>query len=223
LSGFIGTNVSVINAPCNVNCSFITSLTSSQNITLTGNINVGGNITSNSGFNANNYNVTANGFLSNNANTRTITMGSGTWTLTGSGTVWDITDATNLTLNSIACQINLTSDTAKTFIGGGQAYYGVLDQGGTAGVAGDLTIVGNNTFSRLTNSISPCAIKFKAGSNNSFYNFLLQGTSGNLVTITSDTAAQHTLTKIDGGTVQVGYCSISYSNATPTNTWYAAP
>jgi hypothetical protein len=224
LSGFIGTNVSVINAPCNVNCSFITSLTSSQNITLTGNTNVGGNITSNSGFNANNYNVTANGFFSSNANTRTITMGSGTWTLTGSGTVWDITDATGLTLNCGTSTLSLTSDVAKTFIGGGKTY-NVINQTGSGDpyAIGDLTIVGNNTFANITNTGYPCSVLFTAGSTNTFGNFSLQGASGNLVTISSPTAAQHNLVKSGGGLVQVGYCNISYSNASPANTWYAAP
>jgi len=48
---------------------------------------------------ANNKNITAAAFSSNNSNTRAINMGSGTWTATGFATVWDTGTATNLTLN----------------------------------------------------------------------------------------------------------------------------
>ncbi len=51
-------------------------------------------------FDANGFNVTTGFFSSNNSNTRTITMGSGTWTLTGNaGTIWTTSTSTNLTLN----------------------------------------------------------------------------------------------------------------------------
>jgi hypothetical protein len=235
LTGFIGANVTAQSAPCNVNCSFITSLTgaSSSDITLTGNTTVQGAIVSNKGFNANNYNLTASSFSSSNFNTRTISMGSGTWTLTGSGVAWNIAEATGLTLNCNTSTISLTSMSAKNFIGGGQTYR-VLNQAGSADpladppvpyTIGDLYISGNNTFYDITNSepTVPGTIAFTAGSNNSFSNFSLQGSPGSLTTITSSSAAQHTLTKIGGGIVQVGYCNISYSNATPAGTWYAAP
>jgi len=224
LIGSIPSSVTVSNAPCNVNCSFLYNLTSSQNITLTGNTSVQASLTSGASFNANNYNVTVGKFLSNNANTRTITMGSGTWTLTGSSTVWDITDATGLTLNCGTSTLSLTSDVAKTFIGGGQTY-NVINQTGSGDpyAIGDLTIVGNNNFANITNTGYPCSVLFTAGSTNTFGNFSLQGASGNLVTISSPTAAQHNLVKSGGGLVQVGYCDISWSNASPANTWYAAP
>ncbi len=50
-------------------------------------------------FDANGKNVTAGLFASNNTNTRAITFGNGTWTITGNaGTVWQCNDTTNLTI-----------------------------------------------------------------------------------------------------------------------------
>lgn len=70
-------------------------------------------------FNANNQNVTTGLFNSSNANVRTLTMGSGTWTLSGVGTVWTTSTTTNLTLNKDTATINLTNSgsSARTFAG----------------------------------------------------------------------------------------------------------
>lgn len=51
-------------------------------------------------FNANGFNVTCSSFSSSNSNTRTLTMSTGQWTITGNAaTVWDITTFTGLTFN----------------------------------------------------------------------------------------------------------------------------
>jgi hypothetical protein len=112
----------------------------------------------------------------------------------------------------------MTSASAKTFAGAGKAWPR-LNQGGS----GALTITGSNTFNGMSNTVQPCSVLFTAGTTNNFYDFTLTGVPGSLVTIGSVTAAQHTLNRLGSGLVQVGYCSISYSNATPANTWYAAP
>lgn len=52
-------------------------------------------------FTANNQNLSIQGFSSTNTNTRVITMGSGTWTMTNtSSNVWDMGTSTNATLNA---------------------------------------------------------------------------------------------------------------------------
>ncbi|KKK90164.1 hypothetical protein LCGC14_2725820, partial [marine sediment metagenome] len=68
-------------------------------------------------FDANNFNVsltdvTTGRFSSSNSNTRVLTMGSGIWTLSGTGTVWDTSTSTNLTLNANTSQIRLTNSSA---------------------------------------------------------------------------------------------------------------
>jgi hypothetical protein len=173
-------------------------------------------------FNTNNFNVTISRLLSNNTNVRTLNMGSGTWTLGGTGTVWDIATSTNLTLNPSTSTIVLsdTSATARTFAGGGLTYNN-LTIGGTTGTS-TLTFTGSNTFNTLSSTKTVAhTILFTASTTNTFTTFNINGTAGNVVTIGSVTAASHTLAKAGGGTVTADYLSISRSTATPTLTWLA--
>ena len=113
--------------------------------------------------------------------------------------------------------ISLTSATAKTFAGGGSTFNCTINQGG----AGALTITGSNTFDNITNTVQPASVLFTAGTTTTFTSgFSLSGTAGNLITISSVTAAQHTLVDTSG-TINVSYCNISYSNATGGATWNA--
>jgi hypothetical protein len=112
--------------------------------------------------------------------------------------------------------ISMTAATAKTFVGGGSTFNCTLNQGG----AGALTITGSNTFNNITNTVQPASVLFTAGTTNTFSNFSLSGTAGNLITIGSVTAASHTLSKASG-TVSSDYLSISRSTATGGASWYA--
>ena len=132
--------------------------------------------------NVNNFNLTAGLFSSNNSNTRTITMGSGTWTLTGTGTAWNLATTTGLTFNRGTATISMTNGTSQTFAGGGLTYY-KLNQGGL-----ELTITGANTFFDISNTVQPTTIIFPASTTTTFNNFSLNGTSGNLVNIQSSTS-----------------------------------
>jgi len=112
--------------------------------------------------------------------------------------------------------ISMTAATAKTFVGGDSTFNCTLNQGG----AGALTITDSNTFSNITNTVQPASILFTAGTTSTFTNFNLSGTSGNLITIGSVTAASHTLSKASG-TVSSDFLSISRSTATGGAGWYA--
>jgi hypothetical protein len=159
-------------------------------------------------FNANNYNVTTGLFSSSNTNARTLTMGSGTWTIQGTGSAWNLTDPTNLTLNTNTSTISMTSASAKTFQGGSLAYYN-LNQGG----AGALTIVGNNTFNNITDSSEPSSILFTAGSTQTVSNFTVSGSPSNLITLASTAPGSVWYLTKTSGTVTVTYCDISDSDA----------
>jgi len=111
--------------------------------------------------------------------------------------------------------ISMTAATAKTFVGGGSTFNCTLNQGG----AGALTITGSKTFKNITNTVQPASILFTAGTTNTFTNFSLSGTAGNLVTVGSVTAASHTLSAV--GTVSADYLSISRSTAAGGAGWYA--
>jgi hypothetical protein len=145
----------------------------------------------------NNKTLTTGFFSSSNSNQRQIAFGSsGQIYVIGSGsTAWNTTTSTNLTVTGITGgTIHMTSSSAKTFAGGGLSYPR-LNQGGT----GALTVSGNNTFNDMTNSVQPTTITFTAGTNNSFTQFNVGGSSGNLVTINSSSpGTKYTLTNLLG-------------------------
>lgn len=170
-------------------------------------------------FTANNQTVSMGAFSSSNANTRALTMGSGTWSLTGTGTVWDLGTTTGLTLTEGTSTIKLTNNSAssKTFAGGGETYNNYWNA--TAG-AGVTIMTGSNTFNDLKIDAARTQ-QFTAATTTTVTTFTATGTAGNLITITSPTSAQHTLTKSGGGTITCDYLNLSYSNATPGSTWTA--
>jgi hypothetical protein len=123
------------------------------------------------------------------------------------------------TTNPVAGKIRMTSTSTKTFVGGGSTFNCTLDQAGT----GQLTLTGvtNNTFNDIINSVQPATVRFTANTTTTFVNgFNLKGTAGNLITISSATAATHTLSKASG-TVSCDYLSITNSIATGGASWYA--
>jgi hypothetical protein len=84
------------------------------------------------------------------------------------------------------------------------------------------TITGNNTFNNISNTFQPITIAFEAGSTQTFTNFNLSGTSGNLVTLNSDVpGSQFNLVNATGRNVNVSYCVITDSAASPNGYWYA--
>jgi hypothetical protein len=173
---------------------------------------------------ANGYDITAGTFSSTNANPRIINISNVDVTLTGTLAVWNMTTATGANLIAANSNINLTDTTtsARTFAGGGLTY-GNLDIGGATGTS-NLLITGNNTFLGAITSSKTVAhgILFIAGQTTTVGGFTVSGTEGNVVTITSSTAARHNLVLTGGGNVDaVDYLNISYSNASPsTDTWY---
>lgn len=173
------------------------------------------------GINANNFNVTLAYFTSANTNTRSITMGSGLWTLTGT-TGWDTSITTGLTLTKGTANILYSNNTttARSFKGGGLTYNKLTLGGDTS--TSTTTFTGSNTFSELASTKTVAhTLLFTAGTTTTVGAFTITGTSGNVVTIGSVTAATHTLVKTGVGNVVVDYASISYSTASPISTWYA--
>lgn len=89
------------------------------------------------------YNCTVTSLLSSNTNVRTINLNSSVVTV--SNTV-DFTDSTNLTLSSGTSQLNLSSVSAKAYLGG-KTYNDVSFTNTSIGVR---ELSGQNTFSNLT-------------------------------------------------------------------------
>jgi hypothetical protein len=192
------------------------SKTAPASVTLTGNLNIivafGARLNQVSGgLNSGIYNVTTGTF----AAVDTLNMGSGAWTITGAS--FSVSTPSSA-FNAGTSTISLTSATAKTFTGGSLPYYNI-NQGG----AGALTIDGTNSFNNITNTVQPATVTFTASTTQTFANFSLSGTAGNLVTANSSTlGTQAALVKSGGGRVSANYLSIRDLAATPsTLTWYA--
>jgi len=164
----------------------------------------------------NGYDVTSASFASTGTATRAILgIGTNTYTVTGSGaTAFSNASATGLTMTGFT--ISMTNAAAKTFAGGGGSFP-TLNQGG----AGALTITGTNSFYNITNTTQPASILFTAATTTTFRYFSLSGNAGNLVTINSVTAANHTLS-MTGGVANTQYMSVTRSQATGGAGWIAA-
>ena len=171
-------------------------------------------------FNANNFAVTLNGAaggvrVDSGTAARTIAIGSGVWTISGTSP-WTLT-TTGTTITGTGT-LRFNSASSKTFAGGGGNYSGItVDNAG----AGALVVTGSNAIGTLSNSVQPTTFSFTAGTTQTITNWSVSGTLGNLVTIQSATAASHTLFK-STGTVSADYLTISRSTATSSGaTWYA--
>lgn len=188
-------------------------------------LSIGGNFTFNQGtFDANDFNVTCLTFSSSNNNTRTIDMGAGVWSLTGtSGTIWNIGTGGNLTFSGSSSTITVTSTSSSTRTIVAALTFGILNYT-VAGSTGTLALQGNGmTWNTLNFSDASNArtLQFFAGHTFNFTTFNVQGTSGKLMTVKSHSNGNtYTLSK-SSGIVSCDYLSIQDSTATGGATWYA--
>jgi len=132
-------------------------------------------------FNSNNKSVSIGTYSSTGSSARTISFSGSTWSVSAATSPWTVSGS-NFTTTGIG-KISLTSTSAKTFAGGG-FYYPTINQGGT----GTLTLTGANTFSNITNTVSPTTIIFPASTTTTFSDFNLNGMENKLVTIRSSIA-----------------------------------
>jgi hypothetical protein len=186
--------------------SLSADLVSSSSVTLTSGL-----------FNANNHNLTIASFSSSNSNVRTLTMGSGLWTLSGTGTVWDTGTTTSLLLNKDTANITLsdTSTTARTFSGGGLPF-NTLTIGGATGTS-TLTINGNNQFSELASTKTVAhTILFANSSTTTIGKWSVTGTSGNVVTLNRVSSGVWNI--VLAGDVPTGINFLAVNNCTVADT-----
>lgn len=158
-------------------------------------------ILTNGTLNTNSYSVTIGTFSSSNTNTRTLTLGASTVTLGNTGSSWNITDSTNMTLSAGTSSITTTGSTATMiFSGGGLTYYNV-----TFGATYYNTSVnGANTFNNLTVA-SPAAAGRRAVTFNSN-----QTINGTLTAVGSAANSRPRFTGATGGsTITAAAVSLS--------------
>jgi hypothetical protein len=171
-------------------------------------------------FDAKNNNVTCSTLTSASGFTRTLTMGSGLWTLNGTGTVWNFS-STNLTLNKDTANILLsdTSTTARTF-SGANLTYNKLTIGGATG-SSTTTIGGINTFSELASTKTVAhTISLGSGANQTITTWTITGTSGNVVTLNSSFAGTRRTITLGNVTSGINYLSVKDIGITDANKFY---
>jgi hypothetical protein len=138
-------------------------------------------------FDAVTYNVTTGQFVSNST-TNTLRMGSGTWTLSGTGNVWSCAVSPVLIASTSTIVLSNTSTSSRVFNGGG-LYYNKLTIGDTTGTS-TLIINGTNTFGELASTKTVAhTITFPTNTTTTIGKWAVTGTVGNVVTVNSDTAA----------------------------------
>lgn len=154
-------------------------------------------------------NVTAQLFNTANTNTRALKLGSGTWTLSGVGSVWNISSTTTTGLTytqgtaGIVISGNSGSTSTATFLGAGLTYTSVSVTGGNGNPAVLFQGTGNTiaTFS-IT---APAFVQVNTGQTLNITNaFTLNGASG--------TSVVH----LESGSTSGGTGTISVTSGSPT-------
>ena len=181
-------------------------------------------------FDAVSYNVTTGLFAGPNTGSPTLKMGSGTWTLSGTGTVWNTSSASPVIVaGTSTIVLSDTSTAARTFAAG--QYYNKLTIGGTTGIS-TLTIIGASTFGELASTKTVAhTILFASATIYNIGKWSVTGTVGNVVTVGPQTAATTYTISIAGPAnsgidyLSVSYCAVSttspgefYVGANSTNT-----
>jgi hypothetical protein len=143
-------------------------------------------------FDAVSYNVTTGLVSLGSTIPQTLKMGSGTWTLSGTGNVWLVNNTTNFNFYKGTANIVLsdTSTTARTFVGAGLSY-NKLTIGGTTGTS-TTTITQNNQFTELASTKTVAHTIALGTTTQTFGKWTVTGTSGNVVTLTG-TGTAHIL------------------------------
>ena len=167
----------------------------------------------------------------------TLDLNGYSWTC-GSGGVGNFSTAgtSNLTFNGGTLRFNsgFTGNTGFTTTQGSSAGK-IVAGGGTSGFDGggltynctleissstNITIYNSNTFTTITNTISPLEIIFDDGTTTTVTNWNVNGTAGNLINIRSNSNTAFYLSKASG-VVSSNYLQLLGSNAAGGATWYA--
>jgi len=163
-------------------------------------------------FDAVTYNVTTGSFEGGSGIVQTLRMGTGTWTLSGTG--WAVGGTTTFSFfkNTANIVLSATSIAARAFTGGGYSY-NKLTIGGTTGTS-TLTINGNNQFTELASTKTVAHTIDLGTTTQTFGAWTVTGTAGNVVTVTGTAAITIAGARVSG----VDYLAMngtSLSNTSP--------
>lgn len=173
--------------------------------------------------NCNNYAVST-GSISV-AGDQTLSLGSATHLLTGTGTVWSTGTRSKINADAGTLKITDTSNAAITF-GGGVVNTTLNNVWFSRGAStGNITINGSNNFNDFKDDGTAAhSLLFQTGQTNRFESFTVSGTAGNLITLNvSSGTSTYTFVKTGGTTPYFSrdYLNIQHCIATPNTGWYA--
>ena len=204
------------------------TVSSIANFALNDNFTTSGSFTVSFGnFNTNNHDMSCGSFSSSNSNTRSITLGTSTVSITSiSLTGWTVATATSLTLSAASSIIKFISGgtSAASFQGGSQTYGTIWNARTGSGTGGNqLNLTGNNTINVL--KCDPAKfLDFQGGTTTTIASasgFQCTGTSGNLVILKSITNGTAWNIVCASGTVSGDYMSLQDSHASGGATFQA--
>lgn len=173
-------------------------------------------------FNANNYNLTAanfGSFISGDDIPRTVTMGSGLWTLTGTGSIWTFSsDNTNLTFNKDTADILLSniSSTNRTFTGSGLSY-NKLTIGGSTGSSTTIFNSSGTSFVELASTKAVAHTITFSTNQGTIGTWSVTGTAGNFVTLNSNTVGTRRNFTLTNATSNIDYLDVKDIGETSEN------
>lgn len=158
------------------------------------------------------------------ANSRSLSLFNCSWTLTSTGTVWNVVNGGTLSgdTNTLDIYITNVSLTAITFAGADFGYRRLFINRGSSSGNVSVTITGNNTFQGLHHTgTGPQSLIFTAGTTTTILDTFAVGSSSATTVIGSTSTTNFNIVKQNSGLVICNNLSISRSTATPSNTWYA--
>lgn len=166
--------------------------TGSSSVTLLDKLYVATSLGHKSGvFTVSSYGLSTGSFDYVTSAAKTLNMGSGTWDVSS---YWSAINYSGSIINCDTSTISMNSSDPATnfFRGGSYVYYNLIKNSAT-----DLTIYDSNIFNTISNTVQPTGVYFESTLTNTFANFALSGTAGNLVTIGSTGGGQAILLKPD--------------------------
>lgn len=154
---------------------------------------------------------------SSNSNTRSLTLRSSNITILFSGfTNWNFGTTTGLTFSGASSTITVPgAGSFQTFAGGGLTY-------GTVVIPGPIVtnITGSNTFNILQITTS-AYVNFLPGTTQTLTNLFANGSTGNLITIATNTSGSSATLSKSSGVVSCDFLKVQDSIATGGADWYA--
>lgn len=212
---FVGrNNPTVTSAGCTINSSTISVVTSTLQLLDSMTLGTANSLTYNNGtLDLNSNNLSTGTFnLSTAGQTRTFLMGSGTVTLTGTGTVFNVAAPTTITCGTSTIKITDASASAKTFTGGGSTFYNLWITGAGSGT---YIISDGNTFNNFKDDNSVAhTVQFTATTTTTVATWTVAGSAGKLITMQSTLGNSAWTLSCPSGYVLSDYLSLQDSAAT---------